>query len=129
MATPSVAHAESIALLHLLHSVPAPPSRNPVDAVRHSEGRYTLSFESECSLASTLAFLSSTTGDSDYIPAVCLEEDARSAVLNVWVAVNKADYNDGNQALKKIKQGLEQIFALLSQLQDGKLPPTLLYNC
>jgi hypothetical protein len=118
MTTPSIAQAESIALLHLLHSIPLPPSRNPVDPVWTSQGRYTLPFESERSLASTLAFLSGTTGDSNYNPAVCLEENRSSASLNVWVAVNRSSHKDGSQALRRIRQGFEQIFAVV-QSTDG----------
>jgi hypothetical protein len=117
---PEIARAESIALLHLLHPVPALPSRNSINSEQIRLGCYTLSFETELRLAGTLAFLSSITDDPDYIPALCVEEDPQSASLNVLLSVNKANQNDGNEVLQPIKQGFEQIFAVLSRLLDSE---------
>jgi hypothetical protein len=117
---PEIARAESIALLFLLHSVPALPSSNSRDSWRGSQGSYTLSFERERSLAGTLAFLSSVTDDPNSIPAVCVEEDPRSACLNVLLAINKVNRNDSNQVLQTVKQGFEKIFNVLSRSVEGE---------
>jgi hypothetical protein len=116
----AIARTESIALLYLLHSVPTPPSHNLVNSVKISHERYTLPFERESSLAGTLAFLSSTTDDPNYIPAVCLEEDPRSAALNVLLAINKAERDRGDQVLQRIRQGFEEIFSALARLLNSE---------
>ena len=116
----AIARAESIALLYLLHSVPTPPSPNSINGLRVHHECYALPFEKERSLAGTLAFLSSITDDPNYIPAVCVEEVPDSAFLNVLLAVNKDSRNDGNQILQRLKQGFEQIFAVLSRLLDSE---------
>jgi hypothetical protein len=117
---PATVRAESIALLYLLHSVPVQPSRNSVKILPISDGRYSLPFEIERSLASTLAFLSSTTDDPNYIPAVSLEEDPSSKTLKVLLAVNKVKQNDGKQVLQRIQNGFEHMFAALSRLLKGQ---------
>ena len=93
----AVACAENIALLYLLHSVPAPPSHNPIDSLPIRQNGYTLSFLRERSLAGTLAFLSNLKDGPDHIPAVCIEEGPDSAFLNVLLAVNKAKPGDGKE--------------------------------
>jgi hypothetical protein len=118
--SPAIACAENIALLHLLHSVPTPPSPNPIDSFQIRHEGYTLSFERERSLAGTLAFLSSISDDPKHIPAVCVEESPNSAFLSVLLAVNKVKRNDGNQVLQNLRQGFERIFAVLSQSLDGE---------
>jgi hypothetical protein len=112
--------AENIALLHLLHSVPVPPSHNPVDRFPIQRKGYTLSFERERSLTGTLAFLSNLKDGPDHIPAVCVQENPKSAFLNVLLAVNKSKPSDGKQVLQNIKLEFERIFALLSRVPDGK---------
>ncbi|RYP89589.1 hypothetical protein DL770_004310 [Monosporascus sp. CRB-9-2] len=111
--------AESIAILHLLHSVPEQPSSNPVIGHQSRRTGHTLSFDEERSLASTLAFLARTTDNPNYIPAVCIEERPEPvARLNVLLAVNKARPEDGKQVLARLKKGFSRIFALLSLTND-----------
>ncbi|KAK3081601.1 hypothetical protein LTS18_004956, partial [Coniosporium uncinatum] len=114
---PTIESAEDIVLLHLLQPVMTLPFENPVsDALVH-RGGYTLPFDRERRLASILAFLSSTKDDPKHIPAVCVAEDAESKSLNVMLAVNKTNPQDGNQALQQLEKGFEGIFQVLSQLQ------------
>ncbi|RYO80913.1 hypothetical protein DL766_009146 [Monosporascus sp. MC13-8B] len=106
--------AESITILHLLHSVPEQPSSNPVIDYQSRRTGHTLSFDREWGLASTVAFLARTTDDPNYVPAVCIEEIPEPACLQVLLAVNKARPEDGNQVLASLKERFHQIFALLA---------------
>lgn len=117
--SPTVACAESIALLHLIHSVPTRPSSNPIDNLPLQQDGYTLSFTRERNLVGTLAFLSNTMDDPNHIPALCVKEDPESLSLSVLLAVNRIKWNDGNQVLQGIKQGFERIFAILSDVSNG----------
>ncbi|KAL4864154.1 hypothetical protein BDV12DRAFT_201387 [Aspergillus spectabilis] len=116
---PVIVCAENIAISYLLRSVPSPPSRNRADCLpafrRHSK----LPFDTERKLAGTLAFIAHSKDDVDHIPAVCLEEDPESGSLNVIFAVNKASYNDGKDAICRIKQGFERIFAILATISES----------
>ncbi|KAI1400694.1 hypothetical protein F4819DRAFT_487385 [Hypoxylon fuscum] len=118
---PAVVCAESIAALHLLHSIPAQPSSNPVTEIQSRSVGYTLPFEKERSLVGTLAFLAYTKDDINYIPAICVEEGAEAAYLNVLLAVNKATQDDGQKVLKELKEGFGEIFSLLSRADDSSV--------
>ncbi|KAG6009057.1 hypothetical protein E4U21_003389 [Claviceps maximensis] len=113
--------AENVALLHFLHTVPAPPTRNLADErlIRHDG--YSLSFDHERKLVGVLAFLSSVTDEPDHIPAVCVEEKCDSSGLRVMLAVNKKSYQDGNKKLALIKEGFQSLFAILGQVSDGEI--------
>ncbi|KAH7108764.1 hypothetical protein B0J11DRAFT_602156 [Dendryphion nanum] len=112
--SPTIARAESIALLYLLHSVPALPASNPTGDVLHQG--YTLSFNQERDLVCTLAFLSNIKDDPDHIPALCINEDPKSSSLHVLLAVNRLKSSDGGDILHEIGQGFGRIFAILSKL-------------
>ncbi|KAH8656125.1 hypothetical protein BGZ60DRAFT_546315 [Tricladium varicosporioides] len=114
--------SENIALLHLLHSVPDPPSRNPIEHPPVSQKVYTLPLQQERSLTGTLAFLSGLKDGPNHIPAVCVEESPKSAFLNVLVAVNKARPDDGKEILQTLRSGFERISALLSLVSDDGTP-------
>jgi hypothetical protein len=116
----AVVCAENIALLYLLHSVPDPPSRNPIDRLPIPQNGYTLSLLQERGLAGTLAFLSNLKDGPEHIPAVCVQEGPQSAFLNVLLAVNKARPGDGKGVLQNLKLGFQRIFALLSRVSDGR---------
>ena len=118
----AVTCAENIALLYLLHSVPDPPSHNPIDRLPVRQEGYTPSLLRERSLAGTLAFLSNPKDGPDHIPAVCVEEGPESAFLSVLLAVNEARLGDGKEVLQNLKSGFERIFALLSRVSDGEWP-------
>lgn len=117
--SPTIICAESIALLHLLHSVPTLPSSNPIDNLPLQQDGYTLSFSRERSLVGTLAFLSNTVDDPNHIPALCVEEDPESSCLNVLLAVNRTNWNDGIQVLQDLKRAFERIFDILSEVSNG----------
>lgn len=111
--------AENIALLHLLHSVPDQPSRNPTDRFTNHQDGYMLPFLRERGLTGTLAFLSNLKDGPDHIPAVCVQEDPQSEYLNVLLAVNKAKPSDGEEVLRTLGLGFERIFVLLFRVSDG----------
>ncbi|KAL5333678.1 hypothetical protein BJX70DRAFT_380326 [Aspergillus crustosus] len=111
--------AENIAISYLLRNIPAPPSTNRTDCLPASKRRSTLSFDTERKLAGTLAFIAHSKDDVDHIPALCLEEDPESGILKVILAVNKASYNDGEDAICRIKQGFEHIFAILATVSES----------
>ncbi|KAE8389609.1 hypothetical protein BDV23DRAFT_184213 [Aspergillus alliaceus] len=108
--------AENIASLSLLHSVPVPPISNPVGPAPPDKGQYTLSFDRERKLAGTLAFLAHVKDDAEHIPAVCIEEDPDSASLNVILAINKAKAYDGDDVIRRVQQGFDEIFTVLARL-------------
>jgi hypothetical protein len=115
----AVVCAENVALLYLLHSVPISPSCNKIIKPQSLKGSYSLSFDQERDLASTLAFLSNTKDDSNHVPALCIEEIPKLATLKVVLAVNKTKWEDGNEALQNLKQSLEKIFTILSEISEG----------
>lgn len=112
--------AESVALLHLLHHVPVQPQSNSLNRVPPYKEGYTLSFEQERRLSGVLAFLSSIRNDPNYIPAVCLRERRKPSCLEVLIAVNKGDKDDGNNTLTELLRGFNKLFAVLSRVCEGK---------
>jgi|SRR5690242_3142994 len=117
---PAVICAEDISLLHLLHTVPVLPFSNAIDTSRIRQGNYSLSFTEERDLASILGFLSSMIDDPNHVPALCLEERTDLS-LNVMLAVNKTSWGDGNVLLQNLRQRLDEIFAILSEVSEGRL--------
>jgi hypothetical protein len=116
---PAVVCAENISLLYLLHSVPIQPLSNEINQLLVREQDYALSFTRERSLVSTLAFLSYTKEDINHIPALCIQENPRSASISVILAVNRKTYEDGSQALQNLRQKFERLFAILSETVEG----------
>lgn len=124
MALPAKIRAESIAALHFLHPIPVQPLSNPVTSIQCRREDYTLSFEKERSLCSTLAFLAYAKDDSNNIPAICLEEGIGAAYLNVLLAINKFEHDGGNQVLERLKTEFERIFSLLAHADGTKSKST-----
>ncbi|KAF1939278.1 hypothetical protein EJ02DRAFT_408919, partial [Clathrospora elynae] len=118
LVTPSIACAENISLLYLLHPVPTLPSRNPVDRLPLRKQGYGLCIDKERSLVSVLAFLSNAHDDANYVPALCVQEEPATLTLNVFLAVNKSTKNDGSQILLELKRGFDGIFATLAQISE-----------
>lgn len=116
---PAVTCAENVALLHLLHSVPALPSRNQAGHSSADMDEYSLSFRQERSLTGTLAFLAGLKDGPEDIPALCIYEDKKSRAVKVLIAVNKAKPSDGDVTLREIKTGFDRLFAVLGQIEDG----------
>lgn len=114
-----ITSAENIALFSLLHDVPVRPSTNKaisslnLPIQQTSRRNYKLSFDTERRLADILAFLASIEDDPNYIPAVCVGEDQDEKNLNVYIAINKRHWNDGDGLLQDTKQKFEKIFHLL----------------
>ncbi|KAJ5150764.1 uncharacterized protein N7500_010953 [Penicillium coprophilum] len=102
--------AENIALNYLLHEVPEPPQQKPTERARGSEKEYILSFSKEKELVEVLSFLAKTKDGSDYIPAMCVEQDLNGAALKALLAINKRSYTDGDGLLQSLNTGFENIF-------------------
>ncbi|KAH7118261.1 hypothetical protein B0J13DRAFT_652222, partial [Dactylonectria estremocensis] len=120
--------AENISLLFLLHSVPTPPVRTPIKRSQILEAGYSLPFDKERSLASTLAFLSSIRDDPNRIPAVCVQEDPDSEGLNIILAINRANGVDGQGDLQEVERGLREILIILSHILDGNNTESDVFN-
>jgi hypothetical protein len=118
---PAVVCAENISLLYLLHSVPFQPSSNEINQPLVRERGYALPFARERSLVSTLAFLSYTKEDPNHIPALCIQENPRSASISVILAMNRKTYEDGSQALQDLQQKFERLFAIISEAVKGTM--------
>lgn len=117
----SIACAENIALLHILHKIPTPPLVNAIPPTSIHAAGYTLPFATERLLAGALAFLSSITDSSDCITAVCVQEQREDEKLRVYVAINKKSPKANDATLDIICSGFGQIFARLSRPGDGNV--------
>lgn len=117
----AVVCAENIALNYLLHEVPEPPQQKPTERFRDSEKKYILSFSKEKELVEVLSFLAKTKDGSDYIPAMCVEQDLNGAALKALLAINKRTYTDGDGLLQSLKMGFENIFKVLRRSLYGSL--------
>ena len=111
--------AEDISLLYLLHNVPYLPSSTQIERSRIREAGYTLSFDKERSIASTLAFLANTRGDPNHVPAICVHQ-INEHELQILVAVNKATWDDGRVDLRRTEQDFKTLFSVLSSTCAGK---------
>ncbi|KAI5861100.1 hypothetical protein GGS23DRAFT_613281 [Durotheca rogersii] len=117
---PAIICAENIAALHLLHPIPALPSRNSVANSHDRSKGYTLPLETERRLCGTLAFLARPNHNANHITAVCIEEDGNAGSLNVLIAINKAKPDDGKHVLGQLKRSFEDIFSLLGKIDSAK---------
>ncbi|OTB15437.1 hypothetical protein K445DRAFT_61225, partial [Daldinia sp. EC12] len=116
---PAIICAESIAALYFLHPIPTQPFSNPVTDIQHRSEGYTLPFDKERSLCSTLAFLAYTKDNNNNIPAICLEEGADGAYLNVLLAINKQEHKSNTHILEELEPRFKGIFSLLAHVDDG----------
>ncbi|CAJ2511764.1 Uu.00g073890.m01.CDS01 [Anthostomella pinea] len=97
-----------------------PPSSNlEVSTTGSIANGYSLPFERERLLASSLAFLSSISDGPHHIPAIGIEEAPKAGHLSVLIAVNKASPDDGEHILQELKKGFEGIFSLVSNADDN----------
>lgn len=118
---PAVVCAEHVAFNYLLHEVPKPPQQKRTSQLDSSNKTYTLPFSKERDLVEILSFLAKTEDGSDYIPAICVEQDLAGASLKVLLAINKSTWSDGDDILRALKEGLEKIFSVLHESQYGLL--------
>ncbi|KAI0440128.1 hypothetical protein F4803DRAFT_528485 [Xylaria telfairii] len=114
----AIRSTENIAMLHLLHRVPALPSLNIITDIQSKQTGYSLPFAEERRLAAALAFLAHIKDGPDHIPAVCLQERPKQQSINILLAVNKGRPEDGKAYLSRIKGGFERIAATLSSIED-----------
>jgi hypothetical protein len=113
--------AENIASLFLLHSVPYLPSRNTLKTPKNSAQGYVLSLEDERKLAESLAFLANDSDDVNHIPALCIEQHPTTSSLNVLLAVNRTSCQNGDQSLKRLKEGFDNVFLSLADSLHRRL--------
>lgn len=116
---PAVACAENIAFNYLLHDVPKSPQHKQTSQLKMSNERYMLPFPKERDLVEILSFLAKTRDGSDYIPAICVEQDPARECLNVLLAINKRTWSDGDSILLDLKDGFDKIFSVLRKPQYG----------
>lgn len=123
---PEVRSAHNTALLKLLDPRPETlPSISQQDSTlqdstqQRDEGR-TLSLQKERELATNLAFLAGVSDEPHHIMGVCIEELPDIEGCQVMVAINQRLPSDGDEILKKVQKGFEQIFKRLSVLSAGK---------
>lgn len=76
-------------------------------------------------MASTLAFLANTSGDPNHVPALCVEEHPESESISIMLAVNRAEWEDGNETLRNLKQSFDKVLVILSEISDGTLSKLL----
>lgn len=106
-------------MLYFLHHVPTPPYDNLIEFPPNDiAGKYTLTFQEERNLASSLAFLSRINDNPNHISAISILEAVTTGSLNVLIAINKAKSDDGNHILQQLKDSFEGIFSQLSQAPD-----------
>jgi len=122
-ASQTIRCAEDIVLLNMLSSVPGPvrdfASQPAACSEQMVEGRL-LSFDQEKQLATTLAFLSSVSDDSEHVTAVCIEEVPSTQGCKILVAINKATFESRNELLHKIKHGFEAILDNLARIPSSE---------
>ena len=115
-----IACAKNIAALRLLHRphyMVSQPFTNPNTDRQHQQPGYTLPFDTEKKLASTLAFLASTVHRPDNVTAICIQENPQIPCLNVLMAINKASATSGTGVMDCIKQKFGDIFSLLADAE------------
>lgn len=119
---PAVRCAHNVALLELLNPRPKSltVSPQPDFTQQEDEGR-TLSLRQERELATNLAFLAGVSGCPDHIMGVCIEELPNIRGCQVMVSINKCQPSDGDDILKKVEKGFQQIFRRLRKLSTGKM--------
>ncbi|TRX93950.1 hypothetical protein FHL15_005028 [Xylaria flabelliformis] len=114
----AIRYTENIAILYLLHRVPALPSSNIKTDAQFKQTGHSLPFTEERRLAGVFAFLAHINDDPDHIPAVCLHEIPTQDTIDILLAVNKISPADGKPYLSQIKGGFERIAAKLSGVND-----------
>lgn len=120
---PAVRCAHNIALLELLDPRPEILASNlqPDSRKLEDEGRV-LSIRQERELATNLAFLAGVSNSPDHIMGVCIEElPGVTRSCQIMVSINQRRPSDGEEILKKVQKGFEQIFQRLSGISAGKI--------
>lgn len=115
-----VSCAETIALLRLLHEVPAPPSGNEASSAPIRHENFAMPFDRERQFVGACAFLSCIRADMKLVPAVCQQEVPETNSLNLFIAVNKREPNSGREYLRDMEAGFESLFKQLRRVGTGK---------
>lgn len=124
--SPPVRSAYNIALLELLDPRPRIlASETQQDSTKQSDEGRNLSIRQERELATNLAFLAGISDCSDHVMGVCIEELPDIEGCQIMVSINKRLPSDGNEILKKVQKGFEQIFERLKVLSAGKFHKTV----
>ncbi|CAP60381.1 uncharacterized protein PODANS_1_6800 [Podospora anserina S mat+] len=110
-----LACAEDISLLSIL----SPPSysllvNKPPFLKSQPDSSRVLPFETEVSLASTLAFLSGISDDPSHVVAASVEELGNGNGICVRVAINKDHAGGGDDVLERIQDGLQRVLKCLA---------------
>ncbi|VBB72096.1 Putative protein of unknown function [Podospora comata] len=110
-----LACAEDISLLSIL----SPPSYSPLVnkppfLKSQPDSSRALPFETEVSLASTLAFLSGISDDPSHVVAASVEELGNGNGICVRVAINKDHAAGGDDVLERIQDGLQRVLKCLA---------------
>ena len=116
----AIACANNIAALSVLHkpnSLISKPFVNPQALHRRQWPGYSLPFDVETKLTSTLAFLASITHKSENVTATCIQEIPETSSVNVLVAVNKGSVMEGRKVLDRIRREFKDIFSTLAQVK------------
>ena len=103
---------ENAALLWALAEVPEKPAENSISSV---DGEWRLPISREIQLTEDLAYIASTTDDSNKVMAVCIEEGADKTSIVVRVASNAGD-------LVSIVQNLQGIADLMVRAARRGIP-------
>lgn len=77
------------------------------------------SFDRECCLAGSLAFLAGLSDNPNHVIALSVEEASAPKAIKVVIAINKQRPRDGEDVLGQIKLGFETIFNILSRARHG----------
>lgn len=118
----TVTCAEDIVLLSMLSKVPGQVrefSPQPITESQEVRENRSLSFEQESQLATTFAFLSGITDDSEHVTAVCIEEVPSTQGCKILVAINKATPGSRDNLLQRIEEGFEGILRNLARISSG----------
>lgn len=118
----------ALSVLHKPHTSISNPSMNPQVSIskpfvnpqslhRRQWPGYSLPFDVETKLTSTLAFLASTIHKSETVTATCIQEIPEASAVNVLVAINKANVTEGKRVLVRIRRELREVFAALERVE------------
>ncbi|KAJ0108530.1 hypothetical protein J7T55_002134 [Diaporthe amygdali] len=120
--SPAVRSAQNIALLELLDQRPRSflsSSSNNASGQWNVERRI-LSVQQERELSTNLAFLAGVSDCPNHVMGVCIAELPGIGGCQIMVAINKRLPPDGNEILRRVQKGFEQIFRRLRLLSAVK---------
>ena len=93
------------------------PFVNPQSSHERQWRGYSLPFDVETKLTSTLSFLASTIHGSRNSTATCIQEIPEASAVNVLVAISKGNVMQGKRVLGRIRREFSDIFAALARVK------------